>query len=78
MKSLLPYFVEFQDNGTILSKEYTEDFVIKRPNRQLIIMIICGKSIFLVNNSYSKIWILKEYRILWPKKRSKGIIILLL
>ena len=32
MKSLLPYFFEFQDDDTILPKEFLEDCIVGGPN----------------------------------------------
>ena len=64
MKSFLPYFIEFQDDGTILLKEYPEDCAIGWLNRQLIIMITYDKSTFSANDSRPKVWTLKRHRIL--------------
>lgn len=50
MKKLLPYFVKFSKNGSILSKKYPENCVIRKPNWQPIIMIIYNKSSFLPND----------------------------
>ena len=51
MKSLLRYLVEFQDDDTILHKEYPERCVVGRPNRRTIIMITHDESIISANNS---------------------------
>lgn len=32
MKSLLPYFVEFEKDGIILSTKYPDDCKVERPN----------------------------------------------
>ena len=75
MKSLLPYFVEFQDDGTILPKEYPEDCAVGGPNRRQIIMITHDESTFSVNDSRRKVWTLEGHGILRPKGRGKGIMI---
>ena len=51
MKSLLPYFVEFEEDGKILPKEYLSDCAVGEPDRRLIIMITHDKSTFFVNDS---------------------------
>ena len=75
IKSLLSYFVEFQDDGIILPKKYPKDYAVGRLNWQLIIIITHDESIFLANDSLQKVWTLKGHRILWPKGRGKDIII---
>ena len=64
MKSLLSYFVEFQDNSTILSKEYLKDCAIVGPNQRPTIMITYDESTFSANGSCRKVWTLEGYRIL--------------
>ena len=64
MKSLLPYFVEFQDDGIILPKEYPKDCAIGVSNRRSIIMITYIESTFSANDSRRKVWILERYGIL--------------
>ena len=39
MKSLLPYFVKFSDNGSILSKIYPDNCIVGGSDQRLIIMI---------------------------------------
>lgn len=56
--------MEFQDDGTILHKEYPEGYVVGGPNRQLIIMITHDKSTFSANNSRQKVWTLERDEIL--------------
>ena len=55
MKSLLPYFVEFQDDGIILPQEYPENYAVGGPNQQPIIMITHDESTFLANDSCRKV-----------------------
>ncbi len=60
MKSLLPYFVEFRDDSTILHKEYPEGCVVGGPDRRPIIMITHDESSFSANDSRRKVWTLEE------------------
>ncbi len=55
MKALLPYFVEFKEDGTILPKEYPEDCAVGGLDQQPIIMITHDKSTFSTNNSRQKV-----------------------
>lgn len=55
MKSLLPYFIEFYENNTIVSKEYLDDYIVRGPNYGLIIIIIYNESIFSTNNRRKKV-----------------------
>lgn len=50
MKELLSYFGEFSKEGLILSKKYSENCIVEKPNQWSIIMIIYNKSIFSVND----------------------------
>ena len=50
IKSLLPYFVEFFDNGSILSKAYFDNCAIERSDQRPIIMITHNESKFFTNN----------------------------
>lgn len=52
IKSFLLYFIKFEENSKILPKKDLSNFVIKKPDQQLIIMIIYNKSIFFVDNSW--------------------------
>ena len=75
IKSLLPYFVEFQDDGIILPKEYSKNCAVGRPNQRPIIMIIHDESTFSANDNCQKVWTLEKYRIFKLKRRGKGIMI---
>lgn len=55
MKELLPYFMEFGEDVSILPKKYPEDYAIGEPNRWQIIMIINDKSTFSANNGRQKV-----------------------
>ena len=67
MKVLLPYLVQFKENGIILPKKYPDNYAVKGSNYQLIIMIIHDKNIFSVNNSCQKVWTFKGHRIFCSK-----------
>lgn len=51
MKLLLPYFIEFQDDDIILSKDQFKDYIVNEPNQYLIIIIIYDENTFSANNS---------------------------
>ena len=55
MKSLLPYFVEFSDNGSILPKAYPDNCVVGESDQRSIIMITQYKSTFFANNGRQKV-----------------------
>ncbi len=73
MKSLLPYFVEFFDDRSILPKIYPDDCAVKRSDQRHIIMITYDKSIFSANDGCRKVWTWDGHGILWPKEKRKGI-----
>ena len=50
IKSLLPYFVEFPDDGSMLPKTYPEDCAVGGPDWKPIIMITNDESIFFAND----------------------------
>ena len=75
IKALLPYFVEFSENRSILSKDYPKDCAVSRLNKRLIIMIIYNKNTFLANDRWQKIWTQDGHAILWLKDRGKGIMV---
>ena len=55
MNLVLPYFVEFSEDGTIVSKEYPSDCTIDEPEKRLIIMITHDKSTFYANDGCKKV-----------------------
>ncbi len=61
MKSLLPYFVEFLENGTMIPKEYPDDYEVGGPDRRPIIKIIYDESTFSANDRHRKVWTLNEW-----------------
>ena len=75
MKSLLPYFVEFSDDRSILSHVYPDDYVVVRLDRRSIIMITYDESTFSANDGGRKVWTLDEHGILRPKKKGKQIMV---
>lgn len=54
MKALSPYFIEFGEDKSILSKEYPKDCKISGSNQRLIIIIIYNKNTFFANNEHQK------------------------
>ena len=52
IKKLLPYFMEFSKDRLILFKKYFNNYIVKKPNKWLIIMIIYNETIVLANNRY--------------------------
>ena len=56
MRLLLPYFVEFSEDGSILEKDYPDDCAVGEPDRRPIIMITHDENIFLANDGRRKVW----------------------
>lgn len=55
MKLFLPYFVEFSEDGTIVSKKYPSDCAIRKPEKRPIIMITRDESTFSANDGRKKV-----------------------
>ena len=55
IKLLLPYFIEFSDDGFILLKVYSNDCIVGGLDWKHITMIIYDKSTFFANNGQWKI-----------------------
>ena len=49
IKSLLSYFVEFSDDGSILLKVYLDDCAMGRLDQRLIIIITHDENTFSIN-----------------------------
>ncbi len=75
MKSLLPYFVGFFEDGTMVPKEYPDDCAVRRPDQRQIIMITYDESTFSANDMRRKVWTLNGQGILRPKRKGKGIMV---
>ena len=75
MKALLPYFVEFKEDGTILPKEYLDDCAVGDSDRRPIIMITHDESTFSANDSLRKVWTLEGHGILRPKGKGRDIMV---
>lgn len=75
MSALLPYLVEFQDDESILEKQYPSDCAVGGPNRRPIIMITHDESIFSANDGRRSAWIQEGHNILRPKGKGKGIMV---
>lgn len=68
--------MEFSKDRLILFKKYFNNYIVKKPNKWLIIMIIYNETIVLANNRYWRVWTLDSYRILQPKGKKRDIIVL--
>lgn len=75
MKALLPYFVEFSEDGSILPKDYSKDCAVGGPNKRPIIMITHNESTFSANDGQRKVWTQDGNGILQPKGRGKEIMV---
>lgn len=75
MSALLLYFVEFQEDGSILEKIYPSDCAVGGSHRRPIIMITHDESIFSANDSRRNAWIQEGHNILRPKGKGKGIMV---
>ena len=75
MKSLLPYFMEFFKDDTMIPKEYSDDYTVERPDQRPIIMITYDKSTFSTNDRCRKVWTLNGQNILRLKEKGKGIMV---
>lgn len=71
MSASLLYLVKFQEDGSILDKQYPEDCTVGKPNWQPIIMITHDESIFSANDSCQSTWVQKRHDILRPKRKEK-------
>ena len=63
-KSLLPYFIEFSDDRSILHTVYLEDCIVDRPDKRFIIMITYDESTFFANHSRQSLWSFEGHGIL--------------
>ena len=55
MKKLLSYLVEFSEDGSMISKKYSEDCAMDRLNRRPVIMITYDGSTFSANDGRRKV-----------------------
>ena len=76
MKSLLPYFVEFSDDGSILPKVYPDNCAVDGSDQRLTIMITNDESTFSANDGPRKVWTLDWHGISRLKKKGKRIMVL--
>jgi hypothetical protein len=72
---LLPYMVEFNENGSMKPKEYPNDCRVGGPDRQPIIFITHGESIFSANDGRRQAWMKENHIFLRPKGKGKGIMV---
>lgn len=66
MKVLSSYFVEFNEDESILPKEYSEDCNVSELNQRTIIITIHDKKPFFANDRREKVWTLKGHGIFHP------------
>lgn len=64
-------FIKFSNNRSILLEVYLNNCIVRDLNQRIIIIIIYDKSIFFVNNSCWKVYILNRYDILLLKRKRK-------
>jgi hypothetical protein len=72
---LLPYMVEFHENGTMKPKEYPEDCRVGGPDRRPVILITHDESVFSANDGRHQAWMKKNGTISRPKGKGKGIMV---
>ena len=53
MKDLQPYLIEFEEDRSMKTKEYLNNYIIRRDKCYLIIIITHNECIFFTNN---RIW----------------------
>ena len=75
MKALLPYFVKFKEDGTILPKEYPDDCAVGGSDRRPIIMITHDESTFSTNDSRRNVWTFEGHGILHSERKRRGIMV---
>lgn len=75
MKALLPYFIKFKGDSTILPKKYSNNGALRGLDWQPIIMITYDENTFSANNSYRKVWTFEGYGIFYLKGKKRDIIV---
>lgn len=75
MKELLPYLVEFAEDGSMQEKAYPAGCVVGGPDRRPIIMITHDESIFSANDGRHQAWKKDGDTSLRPKGKGKGIMV---
>jgi hypothetical protein len=75
MEEMLPYMVEFNEDGTMKEKQYPEDCSVGGPNRRPIIMITHDESIFSAHDGRHQAWISERGMLIHPKGKGKGIMV---
>ncbi len=73
LERLSPYLVEFQEDGSMVPKEYPPDCAVGGPNRRPCILITHDESTFSANDGNHQAWLMKGHAFLRPKSRGKGI-----
>ena len=71
MKSLLPYFVEFYKDGTMVPKEYPDDYAVEGPDQRPIIRLYMMRIHFPPTINVKKYELLMVKAFCGLKKREK-------
>lgn len=64
MEMFSPYMVGFQEDGSMISKQYPSDCAISGPNHQPCILITHDESTFSANDRNHQEWIKEEHAFL--------------
>ena len=56
MKDLEPYLVEFEEDGSVKTKEYPDDCVVEEDKRRPVIVITHDECTFSANDGIRKAW----------------------
>lgn len=75
LEKLSPYLVEFQKDGSMVSKKHLANCAVNRPHCQLCILITHNKSMFSANDKRHQVWLKEKHTFLRPKSKGKRIII---
>lgn len=75
LEKLSPYLVEFNEDGSMIPKEYPCDCTVGGPDRRPYILITHDESTFSANDGRHQAWLKEGHAFLRPKSRGKGIMI---
>lgn len=75
IKALIPYFVKFEEDNTILPTEYPDDCKVGGWGQQPIIMITHYENTFSANDSRQKVCTFERHRILCFKGKRRDIMV---
>ena len=69
MKDLKRYLVEFEEDGSMKTKEYPDNCAVREDKRHHVIVITYNECTFLVNDGFRKVWTQIGDTFLQPKER---------